>query len=83
MFCTGASTAAMLVLNITAIVVAFIAFVAFLNSLCSFFGGLVGHPEITFEWLLGKTFFFAVFDRYLSRFKFLAAHQNLSMYVQL
>ena len=57
MFCTGASTAAMLVLNITAIVVAFIAFVAFLNSLCSFFGGLVGHPEITFEWLLGKTFF--------------------------
>ena len=58
MLCTGASTAAMLVLNITAIVVAFIAFVAFLNSLCSFFGGLVGHPEITFEWLLGKTFIF-------------------------
>ena len=52
----GASTAAMLVLNITAIVVAFIAFVAFLNSVCSFFGGLVGHPEITFEWLLGYAF---------------------------
>ena len=43
----------MLVLNITAIVVAFIAFVAFLNSLCSFFGGLIDHPERTFEWLLG------------------------------
>jgi len=52
----GASSAAMLVLNITAIVVAFIAFVAFLNSLCSFFGGLIGHPEITFEWLLGYAF---------------------------
>ena len=50
----GASSAALLVLNITAIVVAFIAFVAFLNSLVSFFGGLIGHPEVTFEWLLGK-----------------------------
>ena len=50
----GASAAAHLVLNITAIVVAFIAFVAFLNACVSFFGGLIGFPEATFESLLGK-----------------------------
>ena len=38
----GASIAANLVLNITAIVIAFISFIAFLNALISFFGGLVG-----------------------------------------
>ena len=37
----GATEGATLVLHITAIVVAFIASVAFLNSLVSFFGGLV------------------------------------------
>ena len=52
----GASEAAILVLNITAIVVAFIAFVAFLNAVVSFFGGLIGHEEVTFEWFLGKVF---------------------------
>jgi pyrimidine nucleoside transport protein len=52
----GASTAAFLVLNITAIVVAFIAFVAFLNSLVAFFAGLVGFPDLTFEVLLGYVF---------------------------
>lgn len=50
----GASSAASLVLNITAIVIAFISFVAFLNSCVSFFAGLVGHPDVTFEWLLGN-----------------------------
>lgn len=52
----GASSAALLVLNITAIVVAFISFIAFLNSVVSFFGGIIGHPEITFEWILGYMF---------------------------
>lgn len=52
----GASSAALLVLNITAIVVAFISFIAFLNSVVSFFGGIIGHPEITFEWILGYLF---------------------------
>ena len=50
----GASSAALLVINITAIVVAFIAFVAFLNSVVGFFGGLIGFPDTTFESLLGK-----------------------------
>ena len=52
----GASAAALLVINITAIVVAFIAFVAFLNSLVGFLGGLIGFPDTTFESLLGNTF---------------------------
>eukprot|EP00095_Tigriopus_kingsejongensis_P008400 snap_masked-scaffold9_size846264-processed-gene-4.15 protein:Tk08400 transcript:snap_masked-scaffold9_size846264-processed-gene-4.15-mRNA-1 annotation:"hypothetical protein DAPPUDRAFT_312019" len=52
----GASTAASLVLNITAIVVAFIAMIAFLNAVVSFFGGLVGLAYIDFEWLIGKAF---------------------------
>lgn len=52
----GATEGATLVLNITAIVVAFIASVAFLNALVSFFGGLVGYEEVTFEWILGKVF---------------------------
>jgi len=52
----GATEGATLVLQITAIVVAFIASVAFLNALISFFGGLVGFDEITFEWILGKVF---------------------------
>ena len=51
----GASAAALLVINITAIVVAFIAFVAFLNSLVGFLGGLIGFPDTTFESLLGNT----------------------------
>ena len=50
----GASSAASLVLNITAIVVAFIAFVAFLNACVAFFGGLIGFPEATFESRLPK-----------------------------
>jgi CNT family concentrative nucleoside transporter len=50
----GATEGATLVLHITAIVVAFIASVAFLNSLVSFFGGLVtfsqNFPFVTYEW---------------------------------
>lgn len=52
----GATVAATLVLNITAIVVAFIAMVAFLNSIVSFLGGLVGLGYIDFEWIVGKVF---------------------------
>ena len=50
---SGAIGAATLVLNITAIVIAVIAFVAFLNAMVSFFAGLVGFPELTFETILG------------------------------
>ena len=53
----GASSAAMIVLQITAIVIACIAFIAFLNSIVMFLGGLVGFDEnFTFEFILGKLF---------------------------
>ena len=53
----GASSAAMIVLQITAIVIACIAFVSFLNSIILYLGGLVGFDEtFTFEFILGKLF---------------------------
>ena len=53
----GASSAAMIVLQITAIVIACIAFVAFLNAVVVYLGGLVGFDKtFTFEFILGKIF---------------------------
>ena len=52
----GASSAGILVVNITAIVVAFIAFMAFLNSVVEFFGDQVGVPGLSFDIILGKIF---------------------------
>ena len=52
----GAASAGILVVNITAIVVAFIAFMAFINSLVGFFGELVGVEDLTFDIILGKLF---------------------------
>ena len=52
----GATSAGLLVVNITAIVVAFIAFMAFLNSVAGFLGDLVGVPGVSFDFLLGKLF---------------------------
>ncbi len=51
----GASQATVIVLNVTANIISYIAIVALLNSLTSFFFGLIGHDHVTFEWLLGKT----------------------------
>ena len=42
--------------NITAIVVAFIAFMAFLNSVIAFLGELVGVSGLSFDYILGKMF---------------------------
>lgn len=39
-----------------AILVAVVSAMAFLNGMVSFFGNLIGHPEVTFEWILGKIF---------------------------
>ena len=50
----GASQAINLVLNVVANIISYIAFVAFLNSMTSFFFGLLGYDYITFQWLLGK-----------------------------
>jgi pyrimidine nucleoside transport protein len=52
----GASSAGILVVNITAIVVAFIAFMAFLNSVVAFLGEQVGVPGLSFDIILGKLF---------------------------
>lgn len=53
----GAVQAVVLVGNIIGSLIAFLAFVAFLNGLLAWFGGLVGFPFITFEWLLGWIFY--------------------------
>ena len=52
----GATSAGLLVVNITAIVVAFIAFMAFLNSVVAFMGDLVGVSGLSFDFILGKIF---------------------------
>ena len=52
----GATSAGILVVNITAIVVAFIAFMAFLNSVIAFLGDLVGVSGLSFDLILGKIF---------------------------
>lgn len=52
----GASSAGILVVHVTAIVVAFIAFMAFINSVVGFLGALVGFDYITFDLILGKLF---------------------------
>ena len=52
----GATSAGILVVNITAIVVAFIAFMAFLNSIAAFLGDLVGISGLSFDVILGKLF---------------------------
>lgn len=52
----GASSAGLLVVNITAIVVAFIAFITFLNSVVNFFGEMVGLEDLAFDTILGKIF---------------------------
>jgi CNT family concentrative nucleoside transporter len=51
---SGAATGVQLALNVAAMLMAFIALVALLNFLVSGVAGLVGHPEITMQWLLGK-----------------------------
>ncbi|XP_033231003.1 solute carrier family 28 member 3-like isoform X2 [Belonocnema kinseyi] len=52
----GALNGIPIVLGITANIIAFTSFVAFLNALLSWFGGLVGYNELTFEYILSKSF---------------------------
>ncbi|KAI9560235.1 hypothetical protein GHT06_014249 [Daphnia sinensis] len=52
----GAANAVFLVLNIIANLIAFLAFIAFLNGIISWFGGLLGAPYVTFEYIMGKIF---------------------------
>ncbi|XP_063969855.1 solute carrier family 28 member 3-like isoform X1 [Lytechinus pictus] len=53
---SGASTAIPLVLNIAANLVAFISLLALVNALLSYFGGLVGYPQLTFEVICSYVF---------------------------
>jgi len=53
----GASQSVFLVGNIAGSLIAFLAFVAFLNGLLGWFGGLVGIPYLSFEFLLGWIFY--------------------------
>lgn len=48
----GAIQGMKLVLNIVAILIAFLALIAFLNAILSWFGGLFGFPQLSLEWLL-------------------------------
>ena len=51
---SGAATGVQLAINVAAMLMAFVALVAILNFGVSWLGGLVGHPEITLQWILGK-----------------------------
>ncbi|GAB6168600.1 NupC/NupG family nucleoside CNT transporter [Clostridium carnis] len=52
----GASEGLGLALNVAAMLLAFIALLALLNAILSFFGGIFGFPDLSFQWLLGKLF---------------------------
>ncbi|XP_032227058.2 solute carrier family 28 member 3 isoform X1 [Nematostella vectensis] len=47
----GASTAIALVANVAANLIAFLAFLAFFNAMLSWLGSMVGHPELSFEFI--------------------------------
>lgn len=52
----GASEGLSLALNVGAMLLAFIAMVALLNSLLSWFGGIIGLDFLSLEWILGRLF---------------------------
>uniref|UniRef100_A0A336LH21 Sodium/nucleoside cotransporter n=1 Tax=Culicoides sonorensis TaxID=179676 RepID=A0A336LH21_CULSO len=52
----GASDAIMLVLGITANLVAFISFMAFINGILGYLSGLLGYEPLTLEYIFGKVF---------------------------
>ncbi|QIB27375.1 NupC/NupG family nucleoside CNT transporter [Caloranaerobacter azorensis] len=52
----GASEGLSLALNVGAMLLAFIALVALLNSLLSWFGGIIGLDFLSLEWILGRLF---------------------------
>lgn len=52
----GALKGIMIVLGITANIIAFVSFVAFLNGIVNWLGWLVGYGELTFESIFAKIF---------------------------
>lgn len=53
---SGASASIGLVANIAANLIAFLAIFEFINKALSWFGGMVGHPELTFELICSYVF---------------------------
>ncbi|XP_053742288.1 sodium/nucleoside cotransporter 1 [Synchiropus splendidus] len=53
---SGASASIGLVANIAANLIAFLAILGFINQALSWFGGMVGHPEVTFQLLCSYVF---------------------------
>ncbi|KAG7522511.1 sodium/nucleoside cotransporter 2-like [Solea senegalensis] len=53
---SGASASISLVANIAANLIAFLAILAFINAALSWFGGMVGYPEITFQLMCSYVF---------------------------
>jgi CNT family concentrative nucleoside transporter len=51
---SGAATGVQLAINVAAMLMAFVALVALINFGIGWVGGLMGHPEISLQWLLGK-----------------------------
>jgi len=49
----GAIEGAKLAVNIAAVIIAFLALIAFLNAILSWFGGLFGYPQLSFDLILG------------------------------
>ncbi|MGL5243944.1 MAG: NupC/NupG family nucleoside CNT transporter [Sarcina sp.] len=52
----GASEGLGLALNVGAMLLAFVALIALVNAIFGFFGGLVGFPELSLNWILGRLF---------------------------
>eukprot|EP00057_Strongylocentrotus_purpuratus_P007004 XP_011661478.1 PREDICTED: solute carrier family 28 member 3 [Strongylocentrotus purpuratus] len=52
----GASQAIPLVLNVAANLIAFLSLLALVNALLGYFGGLVGYPQLTFEFICSYVF---------------------------
>ncbi|CAH0404230.1 unnamed protein product [Chilo suppressalis] len=52
----GATHGISLILNIIANIIAFVSFIAFLNGVLGYCGGMLGHPGLNLEWILGKIF---------------------------
>lgn len=48
----GAIQGMKLVLNIIAILIAFLALIAFINAILGWLGGLIGFPQLSLEWML-------------------------------
>uniref|UniRef100_A0A3Q1G5F8 Sodium/nucleoside cotransporter n=1 Tax=Acanthochromis polyacanthus TaxID=80966 RepID=A0A3Q1G5F8_9TELE len=53
---SGASASIGLVANIVANLISFLAILAFINSALSWFGGMVGYPEVTFQLICSYVF---------------------------